>query len=132
MSRTISVEIEVAGLGDAGEDVPEDSGCSLLLESASNALTEAQANLTHHDLAQGRTLSHGQVVKLSRRLALEAWEADELPGEAPIEPLHDEVSGWVGSGIDSVRIPWLLLAVDVLDCIALLMGPRDHLIMRVQ
>ena len=128
----ISVRIVPAAAVDPGLEPADASGYRLLLEAAGNALTEAQENLEHHGLAHARTLSYGQVVELSGSLASEAWEARVLAGEAPIEPLHEEVTGWAGSKVDSVQIPWLLLAMDVLDCISLLMGPRDQLIVKVE
>jgi hypothetical protein len=103
-----------------------------LLEAAGRALTEAQANLNHARLKGLDRLTLEQVAGLSRDLASEALAASELPGEAPIEPLHPESSGWTGSDPDSEKIPWLILAADVLDCAALLMGTTDSLVMEVQ
>ena len=77
-------------------------------------------------------LAREQVVELSSALASETWDAEDLPGEAPIELLHLESSGWSGSEPDSERIPWLILAADVLDCVTLLMGTGDLLILEGQ
>ena len=103
-----------------------------LLDAAGRALTEAQVNLNHSSLQTPQTLTQDQVVALSNKLASEAWDAKELPGEAPISLLHDERSGWTGSDPESEKIPWLILVADVLDCVARLMGTSDSLVLRDQ
>jgi hypothetical protein len=119
----ISLRIERAGaaLTDDG-----------LLEAATRALREAQANLNHPSLQAQQTLTQDQVVALSSTLASEAWDADELPGEAPMDLLHKEFSAWVPVDRDSERIPWLILAADVLDWAALLMAANDTLVVEVK
>ena len=109
-----------------------DMAASPLLDAAGRALTEAQVNLDHSSLQTQQTLTQEQVVALSNKLASEAWDAGELPGEAPISLLHDERSGWTGSDPESEKIPWLILVADVLDCVALLMGTSDSLVLEVQ
>lgn len=103
-----------------------------LLEAAGRALTEAQANLGHSSLRTEPALTQEQVVALSNKLASEAWEAGELPGEAPISRLHNERSGWAGSDPELEKIPWLILVADVLDFAALLMSTSDSLVLEVQ
>ncbi len=112
--------------------VASDMSASSLLDAAGRALTEAQANLDHSSLQTQKTLTQEQVVALSNKLASEAWDAKELPGEAPILLLHDERSGWTGSDPESEKIPWLILAADVLDFTALLMSTSDSLVLEVQ
>ena len=111
-------------------DIP----ASPLLDAAGRALTEAQVNLNHSSLQTPQTLTQEQVVALSNKLASEAWEAGELPGEAPISRLHNEPSGWGDSDpkFELGKIPWLILAADVLDFAALLMGTSDSLVLEVQ
>ena len=104
----------------------------LLLQAAARALTEAQANLKDSGLQVPQTLTQEEVFALSNKLVSEAWGAQELPGEAPIDPLHHESSGWEGSDPDAERIPWLIFVADVLDCTALLMGANDLLVLEVQ
>ena len=109
-----------------------DISASPLLDAAGRALTEAQVNLNHSSLQTPQTLTQEQVVALSNKLASEAWDAEELPGEAPISPLHNERSGWAGSDPESEKIPWLILVADVLDFAALLMSTTDSLVLEVQ
>ncbi|MCH8881399.1 MAG: hypothetical protein IID34_16145 [Planctomycetes bacterium] len=114
-----------------------DMSASSLLDAAGRALTEAQVNLNHSSLQTPQTLTQEQVVALSNKLASEAWDAGELPGEAPISRLHNEPSGWAGSDPESdesekIPCPWLILAADVLDFTALLMGTSDSLVLEVQ
>ena len=113
-----------------------DMAASPLLEAAGRALTEARVNSDPSSLLTRlqtqQTLTQEQVVALSNKLASEAWDAEELPGEAPILPLHDERSGWTGSDPESEKIPWLILVADVLDCVARLVGTGDSLVLEVQ
>lgn len=103
-----------------------------LLEAAGRALAEAHANLNHASLQAEQTLTQQQVIALSHKLASEAWDANELLGEAPILLLHEESSGWQGSDPEAENIPLLILAADVLNCVALVMGTNDALVLEVQ
>ncbi len=124
-SNRISVRIErgaTAGLADGPS-----------LEAAGRALTEAQANLNHLRLQTEQRLTQKQVVALSNELASEAWEADELRGEAPSDPLHPESSGWrLQEQLLERSIPLLLFVGDVIDCVAMHMATSDTLVLEVQ
>ncbi|MGB2987393.1 MAG: hypothetical protein WBE26_16125, partial [Phycisphaerae bacterium] len=110
-----------------------DTAASPLLEAAGRALTEAQANLVQSSLQVPAALTQKQVVALSNKLASEAWEAKELPGEAPILPLHNEPSGWrLQEQLSERSIPLLLFVGDVIDCVAMHMATSDTLVLEVQ
>ena len=123
-STRISLRIERASTAGKA-DAP-------LLEAAGRALTESQVNLNHSSLQAQQTLTQEEAFALSNKLASEAWDAEELVGEAPIRLLHEESSGWEGSDPDAENIPLLILAADVLNCVALVMGTNDALVLEVQ
>ncbi len=125
MNRSTRIQLRI-------ERGASDMAASLLLDAAGRALTEAQVNLDHSSLQTQRTLTQEQVVALSNKLASEAWDAKELPGEAPISRLHNERSGWAGSDPELAKIPWLILVADVLDGVARLMGTSDSLFLEGQ
>lgn len=99
------------------------------LEAASRALAEAQANLDHPSLKHGCRMTRKDVRELLSALSAEAWNAASLDGEAPIEDLHEESSGWTSPDERLAKTPWLLLAIDALDFVATAMREGDTLVL---
>jgi len=70
-----------------------------------------------------------------RKLASAAWESGELAGESPPNPLHREHSGWElplenepGQLGREYKLPWPILAIDVIDFLSSMMGAVDELV----
>ena len=122
-------------------------GEDFLLRSAAEALEEVRANLGDvHGfggtplvlLEPGDVLSADELKRRLRDLAKHGWDQGRLEGESPLAPLTRERDGWVRrtSGeapmeVDALAeeppVPRLVLALNVLDMLAKVMGPTDSL-----
>lgn len=98
-----------------------------LLESVARVFEEVQAN----GIVLGvppPPLTAEVLAGMRRRLALEAWEADELTGESPLGALHTEHNGWGPPLEPSPELPRQILAIDTIDFLIGAMGSDDVLV----
>ena len=107
---------------------------AVVLASVARVLKEVAENGAMPAVTE-KQLSSERLKSLYQELARRAWEEPELPGESPVSPLHLEHNGW-GLPLDSDpdqpskarKLPWLVLAMDAIDFLCAMMGPRDTLI----
>ena len=105
-----------------------------VLESVVRVLKEALANgVALH--RRGTQLSREDLRSIYSNLAAHVWQEQELAGESPVSSLHREHNGW-GPPLDTApdqqgnehKLPWPILAMDVIDFLWMMMGPGDTLL----
>ena len=104
-----------------------------VLESVARVLKEALANGVVLR-PSGTQLSREELRSIYRDLAAHVWQEQELAGESPVSSLHREHNGW-GPPLDGApdhqgnehKLPWPILAMDVIDFLWMMMGPGDTL-----
>lgn len=96
------------------------------LAAALRALQEVQENLADVVLVPPPA-SADKLRAKAQELVQRALESQDLTSEGPEEPLHLEHSGW-GVPIEAAPgVPREIIAADVLDFLASLLGPDDEL-----
>lgn len=97
------------------------------LDAAYRALLEVQENVEGLELLPPPKTA-AELREKAQSLAALALGREDLTSESPEGPLHHEFSGW-GRPIDEAPgIPRELLAADVLDFLASLLGSGDLLV----
>lgn len=100
---------------------------SLALDAALRALKEVQDNvpgLTLLPPPKDAIALRGRAQDLARAAVAKA----ELTSESPEGPLHREHSGWGLPVLEAPGVPREILAADVLDFLAALLGSGDRLV----
>lgn len=99
----------------------------LTLDAALRALEEVQENVAGITLLpppKDATALRGKAQELVRA----AISKGELTSESPEDPLHGEHSGWGKPVLEAPGVPREILAADVLDFLAALLGKGDKLV----
>lgn len=96
------------------------------VEAAARALQEARDNVEGLQFAPFPS-SARELRALAQKLAAGAWDANEISSEGPEGPLHQEHSGWGQPVEHAPGRPRELLAADVLDFLAAMLGSGDQI-----
>lgn len=97
------------------------------LDAAYRALVEVQENVEGLELLPPPQTAIDLREK-AQSLARLALDRKDLTSESPEGPLHQEFSGWGRPVDEAPGIPRELLAADVLDFLASLLGSGDRLV----
>lgn len=101
----------------------------MALDGALRAFNEAVAN-SAVAVRIPPTSSGDELRNLAQNVAQGAVKAASLTSESPLSALHSEHSGWGLPVAEAPGVPWEILAADVLDFLASLLGSGDRLMVR--